>query len=78
VVIFYKASLFSVGEFGSMIRSAYDLFRFDLLKQLHFSLPEDIDFEEDQWQDITEFMNKGRNRPGEVPLDLSYLHSEDK
>jgi hypothetical protein len=72
--VFYRAALFSVGEYGSMIRSAYDLFRFDLFTQLHLPLPEVNGDEYNQWVKISEFMNIGPTLGGEVPLYFAYKH----
>lgn len=71
-IVFYRASLISVAEFGSMIRSSYDLFRFDLLKQLRLKLPDDSEEELDRWQHVSRFFNIGRVLPG-VPR-LVYVH----
>jgi hypothetical protein len=57
--IFHRASLFSVGQYGDMIRSAYDLFRFDLLKILRHPLPTNSTLEKVKWQSISEYMNTG-------------------
>jgi len=58
-ILFSRASLLSVSEFGYMIRSAFDLFRFDLLKQLHLELPNDSDEEVELWNKISRFINVG-------------------
>jgi len=60
--IFYRAALLSVTEFGDMIRSVYDLFRFDLLKQLHFAYPNNTKEEVDLWESICHFMNIGHSQ----------------
>ncbi len=38
---FNRAAIFSVGDFGMMIRGAYDLFRLDLLEQFRLKQPTD-------------------------------------
>jgi hypothetical protein len=38
---FYNASLWNVSQYGNLIRSTFDLFRFDLLESLHLPLPTD-------------------------------------
>lgn len=58
---FYKASIFSVGSFGLMIRSAYDLFRIDLLKRLRLKIPANSWEEFFTWQNINEFVLLGRH-----------------
>lgn len=56
---FYRASLVSVAEFGNMIRSAYNLFRLDLLKALRYPLPRDSDSERDLWTAISHMVMEG-------------------
>jgi len=58
-LVFQRAALLSVGEFGDTIRSSYDLFRFDLLRQLHFPLPADHLEEKNQWYRLSEFFSLG-------------------
>jgi len=54
--IFYKAALPIATQYGNMVRSTFDLFRFDLLAQLKLALPEDSDAEQDTWRKVSEFM----------------------
>ena len=58
---FYKASIYSVGSFGLMIRSAYDLFRIDLLKRFRLKVPSDSWEEFFTWQNLNEFIVLGRH-----------------
>ena len=57
---FNKAALFSVGEFGMMIRSAYDLFRLDLLEQFRIKPPKDLDKEYQVWANLGELIALGQ------------------
>lgn len=57
--LFHRASLFIVGEYGDMIRSTYDLFRFDLLVQLKRKPPKTIEQERFVWQEVCRFLNTG-------------------
>lgn len=58
---FYKASIYSVRSFGAMIRSTYDLFRLDLLKQFKLKMPKDSIEEWDAWKNLNEFIVLGRH-----------------
>jgi hypothetical protein len=58
---FYKASIYSVGSFGLMIRSAYDLFRIELLKRFRLKVPADSWEEFFTWQNLNEFIVLGRH-----------------
>jgi hypothetical protein len=76
-IVFNRASILSVSEFGHMIRSAYDLFRFDLLKQLHIPLPEDSESEYDLWTKITHTLNIGNVLEDRYPyLPMKYQHDK--
>jgi hypothetical protein len=56
---FYEASLVNVGQYGSMIRSIYDLYRFKLLEALKQQLPKKSTDEPDIWGKISEFFTLG-------------------
>lgn len=56
---FYNASLLAARQYGNMIRSAYDLFRFDLLRQLRLPLPATSREEFITWELWTEFVALG-------------------
>jgi len=71
---FYRASLISVSEFCGMIRSSYDLFRFDLLKALHIELPKDSRSERTLWYRIGDLVKKGYSWEKMEPLPFTYYH----
>ncbi|PWB73183.1 MAG: hypothetical protein C3F07_10030 [Anaerolineales bacterium] len=58
---FYNASIFSVGSFGLMIRSSFDLFRLDLLKKLGVERPKDSIQEFETWNSLNELIVLGRH-----------------
>ncbi len=60
-VFFYNASLFSVGSFGLMIRSSFDLFRLDLLKKMELELPKNSIEEFETWYSLNELIVLGRH-----------------
>lgn len=70
--IFYSAAIPAVIRYGNLIRSSYDLFRFNLLTALHRGLPSTPAEESDTWKDISEFIAVG-NRFG--TLDCEYVTS---
>lgn len=57
--LFYRASFPIAMQYGNLIRSSFDLFRFDLLRQLRFELPKESDAEYDLWRKISEFITLG-------------------
>lgn len=54
--LFYKASIVSLGSFTGTIRSAFDLFRLDLLRKLEVQRPKNFNEEFDTWQNINELI----------------------
>jgi hypothetical protein len=46
----YRASLTAVKEYGTHVKSAFDLYRGDLAKQLGFQLPQSAERERDMWR----------------------------
>ena len=73
--VFLKASNLVVIEYGYLIRSAFDLFRFDLLKQFRMEIPCSLDDELESWEDICDFLNLG-NQDGHIKFDYHHF-SED-
>jgi hypothetical protein len=67
--LFHAGAFPVVREYGDMIRSCFDLFRFDLLKQMSLPLPTDSEQEYVCWQCLSEFMVMGTHRG---TLKLSY------
>jgi hypothetical protein len=58
---FNRAAIYSVSAFGLMIRSAYDLFRIDLLKQLKLKRPANSIAEFSTWKNLNEFVVLGKH-----------------
>jgi len=65
---FNRAALFSVGDFGMMIRSAYDLFRLDLLEQFRVKQPKDSNEEFQVWKNLGELIILGQEALDFDPL----------
>jgi hypothetical protein len=65
---FNRAAIFSVSDFGVMIRSAYDLFRLDLLKQFRLEQPKDSVEEFQIWKNLGELMILGQDYLDFKPL----------
>ncbi|HEX5838744.1 MAG TPA: hypothetical protein VFY26_13005 [Anaerolineales bacterium] len=66
---FYNASIFSVGSFGLVIRSAFDLFRLDLLKKLGLEQPVNSIKEFETWQSLNELIVLGSHSLTFTKLD---------
>ncbi|MCC4771854.1 hypothetical protein FXV91_17290 [Methanosarcina sp. DH2] len=58
----YKSSLGSAVLYAHQIKSAFDLYRRELLRQMNFSLPTTLKDEQDLWEEICLFLY--RNIPG--------------
>jgi hypothetical protein len=54
--LFYIASLYNVSQYGNMIRTAYDLYRFNLIEALHLNLPKTLKEERQLWRRINYFV----------------------
>jgi len=76
-LMFYKGSFPIVMQYGNMIRSSFDLFRFQLLKQFNLKLPKDLDLKQeyDLWSKISEFITIGEYRG---TLNFKYQTATDK
>jgi uncharacterized membrane protein len=73
--LFYRASFPIAIQYGNMIRSAFDLFRFDLLRQLNLALPKDSGMEHDTWKKVSEFIAVGEYWG---PFDFEYQIAADE
>lgn len=72
---FQRASLVNVVIYGDLIRSVFDLFRFDLLRQLKIKLPDNSSNEARIWEDLSMFIVLGRrNCPN---LEFYYDHEAE-
>lgn len=59
-LFFNRAALFSVVDFGAMIRSSYDLFRLDLLSQFRIKHPKTSTEEFQIWRNLGELLILGQ------------------
>jgi len=66
---FNRASIYSVGSFGMMIRSAYDLFRLDLLEKFRLQVPDNSVDEFFVWKNLTELLVLGTKSLEFEPLE---------
>lgn len=72
-LFFYNASLTTVFQYGEMIRSSYDLFRFDLLRQLRLPMPENLETEYRDWRMLSELIAIGHSG-GKKKINPDYAH----
>lgn len=70
---FYYVTLPAASQYGNLIRSAYDLFRLDLLSQLRQDVPEDLVEEMETWSRISEFFSVGQEL---APINMEYKHPD--
>jgi hypothetical protein len=73
--LFYIASLYNVSQYGNMIRTAYDLYRFNLIEALHLRLPKNLKDERWLWRRISYF-TVGNNQL-ELIKQLEGLEKDD-
>ena len=55
----YKGAVAAALAYGNSIQTAYDLYRFDLLKALHLPLPVDRDSEKKSNRELSDFLRQG-------------------
>jgi hypothetical protein len=70
--ISYRGAIASALAYGTGIRMAVDLHRFDLLRALHLPLPEDRETEKQTNTLLSEFLRQGR------PVNFRYDHTPEK
>ena len=68
---FNRASVYSVGAFGMMIRSAYDLFRLDLLEKFRLQVPDNSINEFYVWKNLSELLVLGTKSLEFEPLEYN-------
>jgi len=73
---FNRAAIFSVGDFGMMIRSAYDLFRLDLLEQFRLKHPKDSVEEFQVWKNLGELIVLGQESLDFKPLEYEIKNQQ--
>ena len=69
---FYEAALPVLRRYGNLVRTSYDLFRFDLLDALHIEKPKDMDDEETTWRKVGELIAVGKAYRGPPKLHIEY------
>jgi hypothetical protein len=57
--VFYRACLLIVSEYGDLVKSTFDLFRNELLKQLNQKLPKNSEEEINTWEKLSNFITIG-------------------
>jgi hypothetical protein len=55
----YRWALSAAGVYGDLLESAFDLYRMKLYETLHWPLPERTDCEQQQGQQLTEYLFRG-------------------
>ena len=63
---FYFLSVDAATQYGDMIRSCFDLFRLDLLKQLQFKRPILLTEERTRWEKISQLIVYGQETSLEI------------
>ncbi len=71
---FYNASLPAARQYGNLFRSAFDLFRFDLITQLRLPLPANEEAETILWEKLSGFLALGELEPRRFePFEYTHL-----
>lgn len=77
---FYLASFPPARQYGNLVRSAFELFRFDLLQQLHLKLPARENEEFEFWVNLSDFMAMANleNRNHRREFGFQHLHTQQE
>jgi len=59
--LFYRISLLFVSSMGNLIKSCYDLFRHDILKQMNIAIPDNIEEEKLLWYRLSNYFASGES-----------------
>lgn len=73
----YRIGVNAAEDFGQFIRTGFDLYRFNLLKEMHQKLPEDLADEKSIWGVLTEYLIAG-NRLGMKETNLKYSYPDNE
>ena len=68
----YWLSLPTAEAFGLLVRSGFDLYRFDLLHQMNYKLPKNSEEEKNLWRGISEYMISGNKLQLREPDPIEY------
>lgn len=69
--LLYTAATRHAHDYGNLIRTTVDLYRFDLLEQLHQKLPSNPSEEKDLWITLTKWLYEFKDR------DIKYMHNKE-
>jgi hypothetical protein len=58
--LIYRVGLNAAEDYAITIRSGYDLYRFDLMRQLNIKIPKNLSDERDSWSTLNEFFVAGK------------------
>lgn len=66
----YRGALASAVLYAQQIKTGFDLYRQDLLKQMHLKLPPNLEDEKEQWKKVNQFLYQN------FPLSWEYTNSD--
>ncbi len=69
----YRSMVLAAGTYGDLIRSSFDLYRFDLYKAVHWPLPSSPKEEKEAGKNLTWYLFSGQ-----PPENLTFDHGEKK
>lgn len=73
--ILYRIAVNAAEDYTFFIRAGFDLYRFNLLRQLNQKIPENLQEEKATWETLTQFFVVG-NRLGINDIELDYCFEE--
>lgn len=70
-VLFYRAAIPIATQYGNLVRSAFDLFRWKLVKDMHLGRPALYDDELRLWDNLSFFIGHGFLNEYRIPFDYT-------
>jgi hypothetical protein len=68
---FYRAAVWQAAELGTLVRAAYDLYRHEILTQMHIPIPQGASAERTLWEGLNYWVQ------GDMPYDASKMKHPD-
>ena len=77
--VIYRLALPVTEAVGLLMRSGFDLYRFDMLRQLNIEVPPSLEEELNKWEIISEYFNAGNrlSRDPDRPYKIEYFVREE-
>lgn len=73
---FYRAGVWQAAELGLLVRAAYDLYRHEILKQMHIPVPHGANAERTLWEGLNEWVRESQPYDASKKKDFDFAQEE--